>query len=113
VKLAAALDGDLDLMLQLADCLPREILERLMRRAEGSESALRRSAGGTEDTGFARALVEDMDPNFRAAFASTFGLEERDVEGIFLVLRRLAQMAPTERESVLKFLLPSTTESTL
>ena len=111
VKLANALDGDLDTMLQLADCLPREILDRLMRRAEGSESALRRAAGQVEDNGFARALVEDMDPDFRAAFATIFGLAERDVEGIFLVLRRLAQMAPAERESVLKFLLPSSRES--
>lgn len=33
VKLAKALDGDLTLMLRLADCLPREILERLSDEA--------------------------------------------------------------------------------
>ena len=111
VKLVKALDGDLEYMLQLANCLPREILERLMRRAEGSESALRRSAGTVEDAGFAQALVEDMDPGLRSTLASAFGLAEPDAEGIFLVLRRLAQMAPAERESVLKFLLPSPKES--
>ena len=30
VKLSAALEGDLEQMLQLADCLPREILARLI-----------------------------------------------------------------------------------
>lgn len=111
VKLANALDGDLEFMLQLADCLPQEILERLMRRAAGSDSALRRAAGSSEDPGFARALVDDMDPGLRSALAHAFGLAEPDAEGIFLVLRRLAQMAPAERESVLRFLLPSPKES--
>ena len=32
VKLSTALEGDLEKMLQLADCLPEEILERLLRR---------------------------------------------------------------------------------
>src|SRR5947209_7043966 len=44
VKLAKALDGDLRQMLELADCLPREILERFVRRASDSAPSLHRSA---------------------------------------------------------------------
>ena len=33
VKLATALNGELDRMLEMADCLPREIFERYIRRA--------------------------------------------------------------------------------
>jgi transcriptional regulator with XRE-family HTH domain len=104
VKLANALEGDLDLMLQKADCLPREILERLMRRADDSP-VLRRSAGdGGADPTFPRALVEDTDPKIRQALASHFGLSDHDVQGLFHVLQRMARMEPVEREAVLRFL---------
>src|SRR3954468_12589275 len=45
VKLANALDGDLGSLLQLADCLPREILDRLVDRAADGGTVLKRSAG--------------------------------------------------------------------
>jgi transcriptional regulator with XRE-family HTH domain len=112
VKLARALDGDLDRMLELADCLPREILDRLLRRAEGSSTALRRAVPTPAvDPGFAQALVEEMDPALRRALARAVGLSERDAAGLFRMLQRLAQMPSAERESVVKFLLPSSEEA--
>lgn len=48
VKLSTSLDGDLEQMLQLADCLPAEILDRLLRSVGGGASQHRRSAGGEE-----------------------------------------------------------------
>ena len=45
VKLANALGADLDRMLELAQCLPEEILKRLLRRAD-SDTPARRRAGG-------------------------------------------------------------------
>jgi transcriptional regulator with XRE-family HTH domain len=108
VKLATALGGELERMLELADCLPREILERLIRRTDDSAPALRRSAGETgADPGFSRALVEDMDPNLRRALAQQFGLSDRDVEGLFAVLRNIGQMRPERREAVIAFLADS------
>jgi transcriptional regulator with XRE-family HTH domain len=111
VKLATALAGDLAYMLELANCLPHEILERLIRRAEGSAPALPRSAGerGT-DPGFSQALVEDMDPGLRRALAQQFGLSDSDVEGLFAVLRRMAKMDPAKRAAVIGFLAASATE---
>src|SRR5437763_1422986 len=62
VKLAIALEGELERMLEMADCLPREILERLIRRAEAESPALRRAAGFEKgDSTYPAALVQDMD----------------------------------------------------
>ena len=44
-KVASALDGDLKLMLELADCLPKEILDRMMTRPQAASVSLPRSAG--------------------------------------------------------------------
>ena len=105
VKLAKALDGDLDLMLEMAHCLPQEILERLVRRVGGSADPHRRLAGKeNDDPTFAAALVEDIDPEFRLALAKAYQLPDKDVDGIFSVLQRLARMDSVERNAVIGFL---------
>ncbi len=109
VKLATALDGELERMLALADCLPREILDRLVRRVADGDTVLKRSAGEQPaDSSFPRTLIEDVDPAVRGALASHFGLSEQDIEGLFGILRRVAQMAPDRRAAVLDFLAAST-----
>jgi transcriptional regulator with XRE-family HTH domain len=109
VRLANALDGELEQMLELADCLPREILDRLVQRAAESGTVLKRSAGNQPaDSSFPQALIEDVDPAVRAALASHFGLSEQDIAGLFGILQRVAQMAPEQRAAVLDFLAAST-----
>src|SRR5215207_5489874 len=49
VRLCKVLDGNLEEMLALADCLPREILERLIERASDTSPAPHRSAGVQPD----------------------------------------------------------------
>ncbi|MBI4496680.1 MAG: helix-turn-helix transcriptional regulator [Chloroflexi bacterium] len=111
VKLATALDGNLENMLELADCLPREILERLIDRAAGGNQAHHRFAGAPRtDPTFAEALVDEIDPRLRIMLAQAFGLEDRDVDGMFSVLQKLARMNPTEREAVISFLTSSPLE---
>lgn len=111
VKLSVALEGDLNQILQLANNLPKEILERLLIQAEGANQARPRTAGsGRPDPGFIKALVDEMDPTIRsklAELATMFGMEERDVDGIFSVLQKLAQMNAIERETVIGFLTSS------
>jgi transcriptional regulator with XRE-family HTH domain len=105
VKLANALDGDLDLMVQLAECLPREILERLVRRADEGAPTVRRAAGAPGiDPGYPAALLGEVDPRLREVLAEQFGLSPDDISGIFLVLQRMAQMSPDERRTVIDFL---------
>jgi transcriptional regulator with XRE-family HTH domain len=104
VRLANALEGDLDQMLSLANCLPQEILERLSRRAGANATALRRSSGSQADRSFPRALVEDMDPGLRRDVARHFNISIDDVDGIFQILRKIAAMTPEERGAILRFL---------
>ena len=105
VKLAGALDGDLDRMLEMADCLPREILERYVHRARDGGAVLRRSAGPeSADPRFPQALVDEMDPECRQALARQFSLSDQDVRGLFGVLQRLAEMSPTRRGRILSLL---------
>jgi transcriptional regulator with XRE-family HTH domain len=103
IRLARALDGDLGLMLELANHLPREMLARLIRRAEGRAMAHRRSAGVEADPTFAGAMVEDMDLNLRFALAQLLHLSDSDEEGFFLALGRMAAMEPAELEQVFDF----------
>lgn len=104
VKLATALDGDLEQMLTLADCLPQEILERLVRRAGGTASAHRRSAGEQADEGFVRDFIEDIDPAMRSAIAKEFDVPEDDVDSLWLVLGRIRKMSPAARGAVIRLL---------
>jgi transcriptional regulator with XRE-family HTH domain len=109
VKLSNALDGELELMLQMADCLPREILDRLVDRAADGGTVLKRSAGSQPaDFSFPQALIEDVDPAIRTALAEHFGLSEQDIDGLFGILERVAQMEPARRAAVLDFLAAST-----
>lgn len=102
LKLAAVLEGDTDRMLQLSRSLPAEILERLARRAHDEAPVLKRGVG-TEgaDPAFAKALVDDMDPQLRAAVAAHFRIAEPNVDGIFAALNQIGQMSAQERERLL------------
>src|SRR5262245_32575159 len=106
VKLASALDGELERMLQFAECLPPEILARLARRATDAGAALHRGVAADEpsDPTLPAALVGDMDQMLRKLLAKQFGLSEGDVHGLFAVLRRMGEMNPDERRAVLAFL---------
>jgi transcriptional regulator with XRE-family HTH domain len=104
VKLANALDGELELMLEQAQCLPQEILDRLLRRAAEDQTAVRRAAGDQHDPDFARALVAEIDPQLREALERQFSLSEGDIDGLFALLQRLAAMPPARRATVLEFL---------
>ena len=112
VKLANALNGDMNLMLEMAECLPQEILERLVRRVGGGSTPHRRLAGkeGADPT-FAADLVEDIDPDLRSALTAAYQLSDEDVDGIFSVLQRLAGMDRRERNAIIGFLNAKTGDS--
>jgi hypothetical protein len=102
VKIHHFLGGELPVMLELAQCLPDEILDRYIRRADDKAPAFKRSAlGQADDPRFAEAFIEDMDPSIRQAVTQAFGLSERDAEGVLTALRRLAKMSEQEREQVI------------
>jgi transcriptional regulator with XRE-family HTH domain len=105
VKLHRVLGGELSVMLELAQCLPDEILDRYIRRADDEAPVLKRSAlGHADDPIFTEAFVQDMHPTIRRALAQHFGLSERDADGLMIAMRRLAKMDPIEREQVISVL---------
>ena len=102
--MSAALDGDLEHMLEMADCLPAEILERLLRKVGGGASPHKCSAGIEPDSEYARALIEDIDETLRTGLARQFNVTENDVDGLYTALKSLAQMEPVHRDAVIQFL---------
>jgi transcriptional regulator with XRE-family HTH domain len=101
VRLADALDGDMDYMLEQADCLPREILERLARRTSQGAGVMRRAAGPAIDEGYAEALIGDLDPEFRRQIGEHFGVTDQDAGALFEAIAQLSHMSPEQRETAI------------
>jgi transcriptional regulator with XRE-family HTH domain len=102
VKIHNVLGGDLSVMLELAKCLPDEILQRYIRHADDEAPVVKRSAAGNvDDPLFTQAFVQDMDPVIRRALATSFRLSERDADGLMTALRRLAKMNEVDRQQVI------------
>lgn len=102
VKINNVLGGDLPVMLELAKCLPDEILDRYIRHADDEAPVLKRSAlGQAGDPIFVEAFVEDMEPAIRRVIAQAFGLSESDAEGVMAALHKLGKMSEEERGQVI------------
>jgi len=103
-KIAEALDGDLEELLELADCLPEVILKRLMRRAETSGASLNRSAGAgaSPPASPVGALVAEL--------AVANGLSVTEANEIAGAIERLVKLPPEKRGSfidLIRMLEPS------
>jgi len=96
-RIATALDGDLKLMLEMANCLPRAILDRIAAREEArSPTPLRRALEG-EPNGAAQpaelgAAVTDL--------ALAAGLDENEVSDILEAVSHLIQLGPARRSTL-------------
>ena len=96
VTLAETLGGDLNYMLRLADCLPRQILERLAARPESQ--AVRRAAGGV-------AKQPASGPNARAeALARSLGVPDAEVADVADAVVRLLQLDARRRHAVVQLM---------
>ena len=98
VKIATALDGDLKRMLELADCLPRAILERIRAREQTAEpSSLRRTAGhGRHDPEPLGSGLSDL--------ALAAGLAQEEVDDIMAAMKQLIRMRPHARRAVVEMI---------
>lgn len=101
-SVATALNGDLGLMLELANCLPQVILERIQRH-QGTEptpslhraaDTARNAAEGPRDL---RELVTTL--------ASTRGLDTAEAALIAQVVDRLVQLDHTQRAALAQLVL--------
>jgi transcriptional regulator with XRE-family HTH domain len=96
-RIATALDGDLKMMLEMADCLPRTILDRIAAREEvRSPSSLGRAlahkpnrAAQPSELG---AAVTDL--------ALAAGLDENEVSDILEAVSHLIRLGPARRSTL-------------
>jgi transcriptional regulator with XRE-family HTH domain len=95
VKLAEALDGDLKVMLQLADCLPRAIIDRL-RNPEPSATTMFRSAG-------LRGTQPGLPPPVADAIRS-LRLDPAEKDQLLQVLSDLLVLPPHQRTTLATFI---------
>jgi transcriptional regulator with XRE-family HTH domain len=99
--LAEALGGDLKVMLELADCLPRAILDRMVS-GEGADNApsLRRSAGaGTADSDTVRpesALAQEI--------LESYEIDPALAKSLALTLERLLRLDSRQRDSIIRMI---------
>ena len=95
-RLAETLDGDLRELLELADCLPEVILNRIARQGSG---ALNRRAGPGDapDGNGVGGLVAD--------FALRHGLEAGESYALAEAIERLVSLPPKQRQSIERLIL--------
>jgi len=96
VTLANALGGDLNLMLELADCLPKQILDRLTSRPE--TPVMKRSAGGA-------SRPSTSAPNARAeALARSLGVPDSEVADVAEAVIHLLKLDSRRRRAVVQLM---------
>ena len=98
-RIATALDGDLKLMLEMANCLPRASLDRIAAREEArSPTPLSRALGDDPNrSGPSRGSGADL--NDLAA-----GLNENEANDIVDAVKHLVHLKPTQRSAVMRLI---------
>ena len=97
-RLAEVLDGDLKIMLELADCLPRTILDRIQDSQERSGAApLGRTAGPQPEGQENRSLVQGLASNL----AQFYGISGDGAAVIGKIVDELVKLEDSERAAIL------------
>jgi transcriptional regulator with XRE-family HTH domain len=101
-RIAEALGGDLKTMLELADCLPRTILDRIMRtQDESTKESLGRTAGPRPDrTSDAenRRVKELLDQ------ALLHGLSQEEAQSVIEAFEELVRLDQLQRSAVVNLI---------
>jgi transcriptional regulator with XRE-family HTH domain len=97
-KIADALGGDLKRMLEMADCLPRQILDRISSRPEATSVALKRTAGGVSQP-------SGTNPEARAlAFVRAAGIPASEETEVANAVIRLVHLDRKRRHAIVQLL---------
>ena len=99
-RLAEALDGDLRALLELADCLPEVILQRISRQEVGSPArSLPRAAhrAGESPLGAGGPFATDI--------ARRYGLHVAEAQDLAEAVERLVMLPPAQRASITRLIL--------
>ncbi len=101
-RLAESLDGDLIAMLDMADCLPRTILDRIRSREDETAGSLKRTAGLSGNSS------EDSDAglnlNIVAELKQGYGLEEDEARRIARAIYDMVNLGQSRRSGILNLI---------
>ncbi len=95
-SIAEALNGDLKQMLEMADCLPRAILDRIVAREEIEGLAPLRRTAGSEGG----AVGEGDADGYLVKLALASGVSEAEANEVAEGIGQLLQLSPTQRRAV-------------
>ncbi len=99
-RLAEALGGDLKLMLEKADCLPRFILDRIVAREEAPHTVRLKRAALDTTAGTASAdVIEDV-----LVLGLAAGLTTEDARELADTVQHILKLSPTTRRAIAQFL---------
>ena len=98
VRLSEALDGDVKIMLELSNCLPRVILDRIRSPEESTADSLMRTAGTGGDP--AEEAMRGVDHALSAPLKDMYNLEDMDAGALALAIDGLMNLERTKRASI-------------
>ena len=93
-KLAESLDGDLKAMLDMADCLPRTILDRIRSREDEDAGSLKRTGGllgsssENSDGGLNLNILSDLKQGY--------GVEENEARRIARAILEIVNLGQSQ-----------------
>ena len=101
-RLAQALNGDLKIMLELADCLPRLIFDRISSQEASTSDSLMRTAGLGGN--LPEEPVPGIDHPLAAQLQDLYHIGEVDAGTLALAIDRLVNLEQTQRASLISLI---------
>ena len=102
VRLSEALEGDVKIMLELSNCLPRVILDRIRSQEESTADSLMRTAGFGGDP--SEEPIRGLDHALSAPLKEVYDLEDADAGALALAIEGLVNLEGTVRASILSMI---------
>ena len=102
VRLSEALEGDVKIMLELSNCLPRVILDRIKSQEESTADSLMRTAGFGGDP--SEEPIRGLDHALSASLKEVYDLEDSDAGALALAIEGLVNLEGTVRASILSMI---------
>ncbi|MDA1220267.1 MAG: helix-turn-helix transcriptional regulator [Chloroflexi bacterium] len=97
-RLAQALDGDLKAMLELADCLPKVILDRISAQEQPVANSLLRTAGSASNG--LEEPVPGLDHALALKLKEFYGLDDLQAGALALAIDGLVNLDQFQRSSI-------------
>ena len=103
-SLAVSLDGDLKAMLQMANCLPQVILDRISANVENAgANSLKRTAGPAGNAPEEPGL--DLGEGLVAHLKHDYSLGDEEIGAVARAIRGLARLEKSRRLSVIEMII--------